>query len=629
MFKRISIFLFILFSIFYTAVPSFAMTQEEKSFLLMYFKPDELKVISTTRSLKSISRVAENVEVVTAADIELMNAHTLADVLNTINGVQVAFGGASPGSIASVQIQGSRIEHVVLLIDGVSVNNISGGVASPDLIPVQMIERIEVIKGPASSVWGSSLGGIINVITKSEPQEQGTKGLLSGSYGERNTGDFRGSFAGRKDKFGWYLFAGRLQTDGLRKWEDNWQNNVYGKLSYDIAKDTRATLTLLYGKNDRTEGDFESIGYRFEDRTETLVSTLSVDTRLSDSMGLDVSLRTFRQNLDFLTTDFVELSEDTSRDEEGLNGGSVKWDYRQGIHSIVAGFDYDSKWAKADFLNRRFDEKIAALYANDTISFDRLTLIPGIRYDYVNLEDTSLGENILSPSLGLTYELEDKTLLRADIAHGFSVPPVGALFSDSVYYRMNPDLKSEKVWSYQLGVETGALRYVWLKVTGFIHDIRDAIENVDISSEEGTWTAANKGRLRRQGFEVEMKTIPFHNFTLSAATTYIHSKDLETGETIKDNPEYTYDLGLKYDDQKTFRALLKGRYIWWNASESEIAQYNGFIFDVNAIKTFYRGNSYTVEGFLTVHNVFNGSQYWTDTYKNARRWIEGGLRVKL
>jgi vitamin B12 transporter len=597
--KRTAILLFILFSLFCIAIPSFAMTQEEKNFLLLYFKPDELNVISTTRSLQSISRVAENVEVVTASDIEMMNAHTLADVLNTINGVQVSFGGASPGSIASVQIQGSRIEHVVVLIDGVPVNNVSAGVADPSLIPVQMIEKVEVIEGPASSVWGSSLGGIVNVITKSPPGKEGATGLLSGSYGERNTGDFRTSFAGKKDGLGWYFFAGRLRTDGLRKWEDNWQNNVYGKLSYDIAKDTRATLTLLYGKNHRTEGDFESIGYRFEDRTENLVSTLSVDSRLSNAMSLDVSLRTFRQNLDFLTRDLVGLSDDISRDEEGLYGGSVKWDWRQGMHSVVVGFDYDSKWTKADFLG-------------------------GSRFD-----ETSLGEDIVSPSLGLTYQLADKTLLRADVAHGFSVPPVGALFSDSVYYRMNPDLKSEKVWSYQLGVETGALRYVWLKITGFRHDIRDAIENVDISAEEGTWTAVNKGRLRRQGFEAEMKTIPFHNFILSAATTYISSKDLETGETIKDNPKYTYDLGLKYDDKKTFRALLRGRYIWWNASEDMNARYNGFVFDANAIKTIYKGNSYTVEGFMSVHNVFNGAQYWTDTYKNAGRWLEGGVRVNL
>ncbi|MDA8423237.1 MAG: hypothetical protein M0Z89_07865, partial [Nitrospiraceae bacterium] len=68
---------------------AFAQSDEEKSFLSMYFSKDELNVISTTRSLKSISQVAENVTVVTAAEIKLMNAHTLADVLNTVTGIQV------------------------------------------------------------------------------------------------------------------------------------------------------------------------------------------------------------------------------------------------------------------------------------------------------------------------------------------------------------------------------------------------------------------------------------------------------------------------------------------------------------------------------------------------------------
>jgi len=118
------------------------MSEEERKFLLMYFDEDELFVVSTTRSLKSITRIAENVEFVTAADIELMNAHTLADVLNTVNGVVVMFGGASPGSIAGASIQGSTIEHVVVMIDGISISPVSDWADLP-VIPAQIIEKVE------------------------------------------------------------------------------------------------------------------------------------------------------------------------------------------------------------------------------------------------------------------------------------------------------------------------------------------------------------------------------------------------------------------------------------------------------------------------------------------------------
>jgi vitamin B12 transporter len=114
--------MFLMFSSFVSA----AMSQEEENFLDMYFTSEELQVISTTRSLQSITRVAENVEVVTKEDIELMNAHTLADVVNTINGVVVFFSGAAPGSQAVAQIQGSRIEYGLVLVDGVSINDIAG-----------------------------------------------------------------------------------------------------------------------------------------------------------------------------------------------------------------------------------------------------------------------------------------------------------------------------------------------------------------------------------------------------------------------------------------------------------------------------------------------------------------------
>src|SRR5512139_222415 len=106
-FSRAAFILFLIFILSPFFTPAFAISEEEKSFLLMYFKEDEIQVISATRSLKSIARIAENVEVVTKEDIELMNAHTIAEALNTVNGVVVSFNGGSPGAIASAMIQGS------------------------------------------------------------------------------------------------------------------------------------------------------------------------------------------------------------------------------------------------------------------------------------------------------------------------------------------------------------------------------------------------------------------------------------------------------------------------------------------------------------------------------------------
>ena len=163
--------------------PAFAQTDEEKNFLLLYFKEEELVVMSPSRSPKPISQVAENMTVVTAAEIELMNAHTLAEVLNTITGVEVWMLGG-PGQVAQASILGSAPSHVTVLMDGVVLNAINTNIAFVGQFPVQNIEKVEIIKGPASSAWGSALGGVVNIITKSgRSMDQGS--VLSGSYGTK------------------------------------------------------------------------------------------------------------------------------------------------------------------------------------------------------------------------------------------------------------------------------------------------------------------------------------------------------------------------------------------------------------------------------------------------------------
>ncbi len=193
------------------AGPVLSKPDEDDKFLLMYFTEDNLYVESSTRSRKSLTQTAENVTIVTAQDIKLMNAHTLADVLNTVTGVQVFLTGG-PGSIAQALIQGSENWHVAVFMDGIPLNNLSDTVAEVGSVPVQNIEKIEIIKGPASSAWGSALGGVINIITKSGSSDE-LNGMVSASYGKANTGDFRMEASGKDDRCG-LLPYGQAAGDG-------------------------------------------------------------------------------------------------------------------------------------------------------------------------------------------------------------------------------------------------------------------------------------------------------------------------------------------------------------------------------------------------------------------------------
>ena len=483
-----------------------------------------------------------------------------------------------------------------------------------------MIERVEIIKGPASSAWGSSLGGVVNIITKSPGSKEKISGTLSASYGEQVTMDLRAEIYGKKDKFGYYLTAGRLSTDGLRAEEDGWQNNLYAKLSYDLSSNTSFLFTLGYDKKNRERSDTSALDWLDNDKFERFYSTLSLNSSLSRELDLNISLRAMRQRLDYfdLTVSTGEVFS-TSTDEN-LYGSSAKLIWRHAAHNIVFGADYDDGEVKTDFYTS--DLRRWAVFANDTIAIGKFAVTPGIRYD-----DTNIHDGFWSPSLGLTYDLADKTLLRVCVSRGFNSPAISNTVSDWGAFIHNPDLKVEQVWAYQAGIETGILKYVWLKMTGFRHDIKDGItwENID----DFFWRYVNIDKIRRQGIEFQIKTMPVFNTILSAGATFIEAENRNSGEEIKEVPKNTYDISIRYDDKKSFAALLRGHYIWYNADGTYNPKDKSFIFDLNMVKKLHKNNDNALEAFLTAHNIFNGSQYSNMYYKNASRWFEAGIRLQF
>lgn len=600
--------------------PVFAQSDEEKNFLLMYFKEEELVVETPTRSPKPISQVAENVTVVTAADIELMNAHTLAEVLNTVTGVAVWLTGG-PGQLANAYIQGSDTRHVTVVIDGVVLNNLDNNTVDLGMLPVQNIEKIEIIKGPASSAWGSALGGAVNIITKAgRSDNQGE--MLSASYGKANTDDFRAEARGKQDRFGYYLTAGRLQSDGLTPHFDVAENSGYAKLSYDLTDKTAVLFNLGYERTARGTG-LDAANDFFDNVTELMHSSLAVKTATNKDTELEVSVRTVhRESIDSMHLSSGEFLGENKSIDKGY-GSSAKFTWKSAIQTMVLGADYDDKTLESkDIAGESKGLTKWALYGNDTLIFNKLSITPGARYDY-----TSSNGAITSPSLGIAYSIVNDTVLRAYAAKGFSIPTLGETFGDNVFVNPNPDLKMETVWSYQIGAETAALKYLWMKATAFRNEIRDTI--IPELNPDFTYTYVNQGRQRRQGVEVEAKTAPVYNVSLSAGAEFIDAKDLNTGTRLQFIPTHVYDVGLRYDDKQSFKALLHGRYINWNADPTYNGNYASFIFDLNMIKKFYQHKDTLLEAFVELHNLFNGSQYLVDTYKNPDRWYEGGIRYKF
>jgi vitamin B12 transporter len=599
-----------------------AVSDVEQGLLAMYFTADELRVVSATRSLQSIARIAENIEVVTADDIELMNAHTLADVLETVSGTLV-WPNRQFGVRAAADIQGAGSNRVSVFLNGVPLNYASENISEVGFIPVEDIERVEVVKGPASSAWGSALGGVVNVITKG-PGSRPFQGKASLDYGSKSTADYRAAISGRSGGFGYYLSGTGLRTDGFTDGFDLKAGHLGTRLEYALGGRATASFNLFYGDASRGEGQSVPDDWFFETRSKRLVSNLSLDAAVGKEGRLNLALWTTRYDDHFKVgrlSDGSELSSASSKVNQSGTDLSYAWDH-DGQAVVVGG-----TWSTARLIYPAQPDIAPsatqwALYANDTISLGPWAIIPGLRYD-----KTLNGADFWSPSLGTTYAFSRSALARAIVARGFTSPSLAdtSVTDAGALHQANPNLVPETVWSYQLGLEFNVADLCWLKLSGFRHDVEDAIEMVWLSPD--WWTNQNVGRQRRQGVQAEFKTVPFHNLALAGSAFFMKTTNLETGAKVIDVPEEIYDLSLTFNDGRGLRGLLRGRYIRQEAPPDFNADLGGFVFDLNLMRKFAVGASTSLEAFATVHNLFNGAQYRDSGLQNPGRWVEGGLRV--
>ena len=599
--------------------------EDEMQILRMFYQGKDL-VISATRHSKPVSQVAENITVITAKEIERMNAHTISDVLNRVPGIFLHNFNHDFGSPALMTIHGSNERNIRVLLDGVTWNQLANNSPETNSIPIGIIKRIEIIKGPASSTWGSSLGGVVNIITKSAGDTKIPAGMVQASFGERDTRDYRAEISGLAGPIGCYFFGARQKSDGLRDSRAFNNNSFFSKFRIPVSEKINAIISMGYTEPESKIGEPPNAYVSGKANTRTFLSKGLIEGRINDNLDFSISTYHFKQE-SVISSNYPDFDRKSrTKYDDQTTGGSAKIAWINHYHTAVLGFDYDDgelgRTEKTIISNssqtRKTDPEIEkwAIYANDTIVIEKLSITPGIRYDH-----NSITGSFISPSVGATYQIGKNSILRGSVARGFMIPPL-------LYVSKEGDnLDSEEIWSYQGGFETAATKYFWIKATYFFHNLHKSLIPTGLDPS-GNYISINKGKIRRQGIEVEVQTIPFYNFTCFAGFSYAHIN----GSEESDSPNmYTYDFKIKYDDKKTFYTELCGRYTWWNiAGEAPVeSNYDTFIWDLNMNKKLDFKIKLQSEIFLTVRNIFNGSQYVQDDMKNPQRWVEAGLRIRF
>ncbi len=610
--------------------------------LAMYFDDSQMVTVAT-RAAKPLTQVAENVAVITAEEIEAIHAQSLAEVLERVAGLSVSRTPADFNGSSNVYIQGSREEHVLALIDGVRLNSAMSGNADLSHIPLRIIKRIEIIKGPGSAAWGSSQGGVINIITKTPTGGDRPTGSAGADYGERGVAAYETDVAGKVDRVGYFLYAGRQDSDGLLNNRFYDSGRAYGKLTVDLPHQGLLTFTGMAVDPHYKTGDFDySSPSRSEDlRDRSHYVTANYDTALTESLHFNLGARdyerNFIQNLDILASspegDPGSLYWGANWHEEGQGAnGLLTW--HDSWQQVAMGAEINRSsmdtvtsygpWAQDNWGAPALDEsrpgyeEVWGLFVNDTLRLGDFTLTPGLRYD-----EHSISGSLVSPSLGATWLLRPDTLLRATAARGFQNPVLSYIAGGGIWDNPNPELKAETVSSFQAGVENRSLSFLSVKVDAFYHDIADTWR-----WDDNDWNYKNGGDSTRKGIEAGIETTPWHDLSLAANTTYTLLTPEDDQE--EDDSSTAANLILRYRETSGWKGELAGHYVWWDQDNvGSTGQDSDLIWNLSLGRTVYSSANLSCELYAKVYNLLDGKATNEKYYPLPGRWLLAGMRMSF
>jgi len=562
----------------------------------------EEQSVTSSRFPRPASRIAENQTIITSEEIARINAHTVADVLQTLPGVQLD------------QLQ----------TPGVPQNFIgSENIAWVGHIPVQMIERIEVVKGAASAAWGSALGGVVNIITKSPATDRAAGGMLSASTGKSSTSDLRAELSGSSERFGYYLTGGTIRSDGLAPKNEVDFNHAFGKITFDLPGRGEATLGLDAREN--RQGLEESASNNFKNTGETrhLSGQLSLLYPLVERLYLEVSGRVGSREVAVQREQFsapVRFFDVSGRESFQGAGAALSWG--DASHALKGGLEFERTDIESRELVRllpqmNYDLSLRRLsaYLNGTYSMGRLSILPGVRLDHIDLL-----EDPASYTLGATLRLTDSTLLRGYAARGYGMP----ILTNLGIQNGEVQRELQHVRTAQAGVESAEIPYLWLKGTLFYASVWN------IQGFDGLVTTLDEQV--RQGVELEFRSSPLYGLSLTGAYNFTDARYRKTKEKLSgvdSGPRQSLKLGIDYDNEETgLSAALISNYVKLHAP-GPLAKNDGMLWDLHVTQKLPLDTESAVELFFSLRNIFNSAQYIYDIHPNASRWFEAGARYRF
>lgn len=516
-------------------------------------------VVTATRLETQAFKIGQSVVAISAEELRNRGFSTVAEVLPHLSlGFLTRNGG--PGTSASFMIRGSNSEHTLVLIDGVEINDPLSPSRSCDLSHLFLadVERIEIVEGPQSPLFGSdAMGGVINIILKKKTLE---KISLSSELGSFQTANLNFSLAGEKDKFNYHLVASGFKTQGIssasvlypgNQEKDGYFNATFtGIINYQIKPKTEIDCLFRY-VNCRTELD--NFGGPYGDdpnnyqRWQNSLFKLNFHTfhfnQLWEQKVYLALVTHYRQNNN--DEDSFHLGE---KERGKFESTFLKLDWQNNLyfhpeHILTLGLEaeresgestyfWSTLWGEETSIFPKKESFTVSFYLQDHFNLTRsLFTTAGLRLDHHSRSGSALTYRLAQ---SFWWE-KTSTKLRASLATGFKNPSLYQLYAPPTLWGPigNRELKAEKSLAWDMGLEQsfpGFLKI--LSLSYFHHSFRDLIQ---FNYSQGY---INIGRAKVSGWRWQSELSPASFLNFNFVLNWLEALDLTSKEKLLRRPDF-------------------------------------------------------------------------------------------
>lgn len=578
-------------------------------------------VITATKTEQSLKDVTSDIQIITNAELEEKHIMSVAEALNLASGISLT-GNGGLGKSSFVYLRGFDSKRTLVLIDGVRYNDPTGLNGAPyEHLMLNDIERIEIVKGAQSGIWGADASaGVINIITKGV--QKGVHGSIDGEYGSFNTKKYGVSASYATDKYYFKASSNVTDTDGFTAQaprgvdidtleDDSYKNTTTSlKLGFNLNESNKIDIlhTLIDAKNayDGCDKIWPATCTPIEKADNTHFTSSAKESFTSVKFNHTDSFNILNIYANRSMVQRIEPAYDSRYDGEVREYGlQSQIPYADGDF-VVLGADYKS-FEHLDELNKHYDNK--GVFATNSNKFYGDTVITeSVRMDKY---DAFTGKT--TGKIGIKHDFGNDFYLASNYGTAYNVPTLYNLYSPYG----STDITPESTKSFDASLE-----YKGLKLTYFYNTIEDMID-FDLS----TYTYNNiKGKSILKGWELGYQKELMNDTLISLHYTRLSAKDKD-GIDLARREKENLKFGIDYYGIDKFHAGIFGEYIGSRYDDKEKTKQTGCYTLANAVVNYDVTN--TVSIYAKIDNITDKYYQTTDGYATSPRAYYAGLKVSF